>query len=57
MNEAIKPRIYKYDNVRLLAIVLVVIGSVAEEFTSHSDMFQSWFIFVFSFCKCSDCEH
>ena len=49
MDEAIKPRIYKYDNVRLLAIVLVVIGSVAEEFTAHSDMFQSWFIFVYSF--------
>ena len=49
MNEAIKPRIYKYDNVRLLAIVLVVIGSVAEEFTAHSDMFQSWFIFAYSF--------
>lgn len=49
MDEAIKPRIYKYDNVRLLAIVLVVIGSVAEEFTSHSDMFRSWFLFVFSF--------
>ena len=49
MNESLKPRIFKYDNVRLLAIVLVVIGSFAEEFTSHSDMFQSWFIFVFSF--------
>lgn len=49
MTESIKPRIYKYDNVRLLAITLVVIGSFAEEFTSHSDMFQSWFIFVYSF--------
>ena len=49
MDESIKPRIYKYDNVRLLAIVLVVIGSVAEEFTSRSDMFQSWFVFVYSF--------
>ena len=44
-----KPRILKYDNVKLLAIVLVVIGSFAEEFTDHSDMFRSWFIFSYSF--------
>ena len=49
MNESLKPRIYKFDNVRLLAIVLVVIGSFAEELTSRSDMFQSWFVFVYSF--------
>lgn len=49
MSTGIKPRIFKYDNVRLLAITLVVIGSFAEEFTAKSDMFQSWFVFVFSF--------
>ena len=49
MTDSQKPRIFKYDNVRLLAIVLVVIGSFADEFTARSDMFQSWFIFVFSF--------
>ena len=49
MSENLKPRIFKFDNVRLLAIVLVVIGSFAEEFTPRSDMFQSWFVFVFSF--------
>ena len=49
MNENLKPRIYKFDNVRLLAIVLVVIGSFADDLTSHSDMFQSWFVFVYSF--------
>ena len=27
----------------------MVIGSFAEEFTPRSDMFQSWFVFVFSF--------
>lgn len=49
MNESIKPRIYKFDNVKLLVMILVVIGSFAEEFTDHSDMFRSWFIFVNSF--------
>lgn len=49
MNESLKPRIFKYDNVRLLAIVLVVIGSFADELTARSEMFQSWFVFVYSF--------
>lgn len=49
MTEATKPRIFKYDNVKLLAIVLVVIGSFAGEFTSHSDVFRSWFVFCSSF--------
>ena len=49
MTENSKPRIFKYDNVRLLMITLVVIGSFAEEFTSRSDMFRSWFIFAYSF--------
>ena len=49
MLDSQKPRIFKYDNVRLLAIVLVVIGSFAGEFTARSDMFRSWFIFVSSF--------
>ena len=49
MSDNLKPRIFKFDNVRLLAIVLVVIGSFAEEFTSRSDMFRSWFVFVYSF--------
>ena len=49
MNENLKPRIYKFDNVRLLAIVLVVLGSFADELTLRSDMFQSWFVFVYSF--------
>ncbi len=49
MTETSKPRIFKYDNVKLLAIVLVVIGSFADEFTAHSDMFRSWFVFSSSF--------
>ena len=44
-----KPRIFKFDNVKLLVIALVVIGSFAEEFTMRSDMFRSWFVFVYSF--------
>ena len=49
MAENSKPRIFKYDNVKLLAIVLVVIGSFAEEFTSRSDLFRSWLVFSCSF--------
>ena len=49
MNSNDRPRIYKFDNVKLLVIALVVIGSFAEEFTNQSDMFRSWFIFVYSF--------
>lgn len=44
-----KPRIFKFDNVKLLVMVLVVVGSFAEDYTDHSDMFRSWFIFVNSF--------
>ena len=49
MTETIKPRIYKYDNVKLFAIILVVISSFADEFISHSDIFRSWFVFSYSF--------
>ena len=44
-----KPRIFKFDNVKLLVMILVVVGSFAEEFADESDMFRSWFIFVNSF--------
>lgn len=49
MSDYLKPRIFKYDNVKLLAIVLVVITSFADEFTAHSDLFRSWFVFSYSF--------
>lgn len=49
MSDSLKPRIFKYDNVKLLAIILVVIGSVADEFTGSSDIFRSWFVFSYSF--------
>ena len=49
MDEMTKPRIFKFDMVKLLVVTLVVVGSFAEEFTDHSDMFRSWFIFVNSF--------
>lgn len=49
MDERTKPRIFKFDTVKLLVITLVVVGSFAEEFTDQSDMFRSWFIFVNSF--------
>ncbi len=49
MSDNQKPRIFKFDNVRLLAIILVVIGSFADAYTERSDMFQSWFVFVYSF--------
>ncbi|MBQ9679275.1 MAG: hypothetical protein IJV48_01140 [Ruminococcus sp.] len=49
MNTIDRPRIFKFDNVKLLVIALVVVGSFAEDFTDRSDMFRSWFIFVNSF--------
>ena len=49
MNENLKPHIFKFDNVKVLTITLVIIGSFAEEFTARSDMFQSLFVFVYSF--------
>ena len=49
MSEKLRPRIYKFDNVKLLVITLVVVGSFAESFTDRSDMFRSWFVFVSSF--------
>ena len=49
MDGRYRPRIYKFDNVKLLVITLVVVGSFAETFTDQSDMFRSWFVFVFSF--------
>lgn len=49
MNESLKPRIYKFDNVRLLAMMLVVLGSFAEELSMRSILFHSWFVFIFSF--------
>ena len=49
ISESGRARIYKFDNVKLLVMVLVVVGSFAEEFTDKSDMFRSWFVFVSSF--------
>lgn len=49
MIESNKPRIFKFDNIKLLIITLVVVGSFADSFTDRSDMFRSWFIFVSSF--------
>ena len=49
MNEIEKPRIFKFDNIKLLIVTLVVIGSFADGFTDQSDMFRSWFLFVNSF--------
>ena len=49
ISESGRARIYKFDNVKLLVMVLVVVGSFAGEFTDRSDMFRSWFVFVSSF--------
>lgn len=49
MSDVTRPRIFKYDNVKLLAIVLVVITGFADEFTSQSDLFRSWSVFSYSF--------
>lgn len=49
MNNNIKERIYKFDNIKLLSILLVVVGHVIEPYTNKSDMFKSLFIFIYSF--------
>lgn len=49
MAQTIKERIYKFDNVKLLAILLVVTGHFIDLFTDHSEFFQSGFIFIYSF--------
>ncbi len=46
---SLKERIYKFDNIKLLAIMFVVVGHVIESFTSKSDMFRSLFIFIYAF--------
>lgn len=49
MTNSIKERIYKFDNIKLLTIVLVVVGHVIESYVDKSDMFKSLFIFIYSF--------
>ena len=49
MNNSIKERIYKFDNIKLLSILLVVVGHVIDPYTGKSDMFRSLFIFIYSF--------
>ena len=49
MASNIKERIYKFDNIKLLTIVLVVVGHVIEGYVDKSDMFKSLFIFIYSF--------
>ena len=49
MNNSIKERIYKFDNIKLLTIMLVVVGHVIEPYVDKSDMFKSLFIFIYSF--------
>lgn len=44
-----KSRIYKFDNIKLLTIILVVVGHVIESYVDKSDMFKSLFIFIYSF--------
>ena len=49
MASNIKERIYKFDNIKLLTIMLVVVGHVIEPYVDKSDMFKSLFIFIYSF--------
>ncbi len=49
MASNIKERIYKFDNIKFLAIILVVVGHVVELYIDKSDMFKSLFIFIYSF--------
>ncbi|MDO4748629.1 MAG: acyltransferase family protein [Eubacteriales bacterium] len=49
MNIQNKNRIYKFDNIKLLTIILVVVGHVIEPYIGKSELFKSLFIFIYSF--------
>lgn len=49
MSKNVAQRIYKFDNIKFLAILLVVLGHFADGYTNDSNMFDSWFVFVYSF--------
>lgn len=49
MAGGIKERVYKFDNIKFLTIMLVVVGHIIESFVDKSDMFKSLFIFIYSF--------
>ncbi len=52
MSNISKERIYKFDNIKFLAIVLVVVGHVIEEpyvNDNMSSLLRSFFIFIYSF--------
>lgn len=51
MLQAKKERVYKFDNIKFLAILLVVIGHCIECYTSYDNpsSFNSIFVFIYSF--------
>ncbi len=49
MANNIKERIYKFDNIKFLSIMLVVVGHVIEPYVDKSDMFKSLFVFIYAF--------
>lgn len=48
-NKISNERIYKFDNIKFLAILLVVVGHVISPYVGKSDMFKSLFIFIYTF--------
>lgn len=49
MAEQLNNRLYKFDNIKFVAILFVVIGHFIEGFTDKSDMFKSLFVFIYAF--------
>ncbi|MBQ6626858.1 MAG: acyltransferase family protein [Ruminococcus sp.] len=49
MTKTLNERIYKFDNIKLLSIFLVVVGHVIEPYIGKSELFKSLFIFIYSF--------
>lgn len=51
MGNTLKKRIYKFDNVKFIAILFVVVGHCIEGYVDKntSDMFNSLYIFIYSF--------
>ena len=42
-------RIYKFDNIKFICILLVVVGHMIDEFTDRSGAFRSLFLVIYSF--------
>lgn len=48
-NVLTKERIYKFDNIKLFAMILVVLGHLIDAFTGKSMIYKGLFLFIYTF--------